>query len=254
MILRSLLLLASLCSYVFADVKVVSPAAGASITGNTIDIEWEESGESPPITDFANYAIFLCAGGNDPSDFVPLATLIATGDYKKGNSISVTFETGLGADVENAYFLKFLSAATGGSIINFSDRFSLTSMDGVFPATVTAGLRTVSGTAGPPTENDIQTSENNPAASSTAVSVGGSASFALPYSLQTGPIRYAPMPKIGQTSITAKAASMQYPTSAYTVFRTLGGPADCISTVYAPITEYFSTIENTVSESCLIRI
>ena len=70
MILRSLSLLVAIIPYVFADVEVVSPAAGATITGTKIDIEWKESGTKPPISDFANYAIFLCAGGNSADDYV----------------------------------------------------------------------------------------------------------------------------------------------------------------------------------------
>jgi hypothetical protein len=70
MILRSSWLLATLVPCVFADVKFTSPAAGATVSGPTISIEWEESGNPPAITDLASYQLFLCAGGNDPSSFV----------------------------------------------------------------------------------------------------------------------------------------------------------------------------------------
>ena len=252
MILRSFWLLSGLLSCAFADVKVVTPAAGASISGTTLDIEWEESGTDPPLSEFVNYSLFLCAGGDTESTYIPVATLVSGGSFKKGSSISITLQPGVGADTENAYFLKFLNAAPGGSIVNYSDRFSLTSMDGTFPPVVLDGLKTVSGTAGPPTENDIQTPQNNPAAAP-AAPAAASASYALPYTMQTGPIRYAPMPKIGQTSITAKAPSMQYPTSAYDIARTYLGSADCISTAVPAVTEVFSTIENTVSIHLLLR-
>src|SRR5579859_4339459 len=87
---------------------------------------------------------------------IQLAPLVTTGSFTEGNSVTGTITQGLGAEVENAYFLKMISAATGGSVINFSDRFTISGMNGVFPPVVTAGLKTVSGTAGPPTENDIQ--------------------------------------------------------------------------------------------------
>ena len=119
-------------------------------------------------------------------------------------------------------------------------------MDGVFPAEVVKGLKTVSGTAGPPTQNDASTNpENNPLVTQVAVA-GDSGSFALPYTLQTGPIRYGPMPAIGQTKITATAQSMQYPTSSYDLARTLLGSADCVSTQFLPQTAVFTTQENTV--------
>src|SRR5271156_2838217 len=70
MILRSSWLLATLVPCVFADVKFTSPAAGATVSGPTISIEWEESGNPPEIADLASYQLFLCAGGNDPSSYV----------------------------------------------------------------------------------------------------------------------------------------------------------------------------------------
>jgi hypothetical protein len=69
MILRCLWLLAVL-PFAFADVKITSPAPGDIITGNSLTIEWEESGNSPPISDFASYAMFLCAGGNEDTNYV----------------------------------------------------------------------------------------------------------------------------------------------------------------------------------------
>lgn len=70
MILRLPWLLVTLVPRVFADVKFTSPAAGATVSGPTISIEWEESGNLPKIADFASYQLFLCAGGNDQSSFV----------------------------------------------------------------------------------------------------------------------------------------------------------------------------------------
>jgi hypothetical protein len=70
MILRLSWLLAILVPCVFADVKFTSPAAGATVSGPTISIEWEESGDAPKIADLASYQLFLCAGGNDQSSFV----------------------------------------------------------------------------------------------------------------------------------------------------------------------------------------
>ena len=252
MILRSLLLLASVIAQTLADVQVVTPAAGAVIAGLTLDVQWEESGDDPPITDFVNYSLFLCAGGNSAADYIPIATLVSGGSYKKGDTISITLQAATGANVENAYFLKFLSAATGGSVINFSDRFSLTSMTGVFTPVIQTGLQTVVGTAGPPTENDVNTPGAVPAVPpaagiSPAAGAALSASIALPYTMQTGPIRYGPMPLIGQQSITAKAPSMRYPTSSYNIAKTYLGPADAQSTLIPQATQ-FHKIENTVSD------
>jgi len=71
MLLNLLYLLAALAPSALADVKFTTPAAGASIpAGGTFAVEWKDSGSAPSITDLASYQLFLCAGGNDASNFV----------------------------------------------------------------------------------------------------------------------------------------------------------------------------------------
>ena len=149
--------------------------------------------------------------------------------------------------MQNAYFLKFISAATGGTVINFSDRFSLTGMTGTFPAAVTAGLKTVTGTAGPATQNNVQSSQNNAAAGADAIPANGASEYSVPYTMQTATIRYAPMPPVAQTKITAKNASPQWPTSAYTVYKTNVGTPNAVTTHTEVFTFSVSSREATVS-------
>jgi hypothetical protein len=137
-----------------------------------------------------------------------------------------------------------ISLAAGGSVINFSDRFSLPSMAGVFPANVVAGLATVSGTDGPATQNNIQSPQAGNGAQGTAVA--GAGEYGTPYNLQTGQIRYAPMPPMAVTQITAKNPSRQWPTSAYVVYTTNAGSPNAITTNTNPITFVTTSIENTV--------
>lgn len=176
---------------------------------------------------------------------IPLAPLVTTGSFTEGNSVTGTITQGLGANVKNAYFLKMISAATGGSVINFSDRFTISGMDGVFPAVVTAGLKTVSGTAGPPTENDIQAVQQ-PGAGGGGTAAIAPGDYAVAYTLQTGPIRYAPMPPMAVTKISAKGQSRQWPTSAYTVYPNPAGSPNAITTNTMVQTFSASSIENTV--------
>lgn len=71
MILRSLWLLATLVPYVVADVKFTTPKAGGTIkAGGALTIEWEDSGESPPLDTLLSYQLFLCAGGNKDGSYV----------------------------------------------------------------------------------------------------------------------------------------------------------------------------------------
>lgn len=66
----SLLTFAFLISSANADIKFSSPAAGAVISGNSIDVEFEDGGVNPPISDFTSYTLQLCAGGNTDTDYV----------------------------------------------------------------------------------------------------------------------------------------------------------------------------------------
>lgn len=175
---------------------------------------------------------------------------MTTGSFSDGNSATGTITPGLGASVDNAYFLKIISAATGGSVINYSDRFSISGMDGTFPPVVTEGLRTVSGTAGPPTQNDIQAVQQPGAGGATPAAASGE--FTVAYTLQTGLIRYAPMPPMPGTSVTAQGASRQWPTSAYTVYPSPAGTPNAITTMTLSQTFSASSIENTVGPQRLV--
>lgn len=138
-------------------------------------------------------------------------------------------------------FLKVISTiAEGGTVINYSSRFSITGMTGTFPATVTTGLESVSGTDGPATDNDDTT-----AATTAAAAAGGD--FTLAYQLQTGLTKYAPMQPVPHTKITATSPTPLHPTSAYTIATTYLSAATILTTITESQTYSVSSIENTVS-------
>lgn len=72
MLTRCFTLLALIAPVVFADVKFVTPATGASIPGGgkTISVSWADSGEDPPLASLTTYTLFLCAGGNEAASQV----------------------------------------------------------------------------------------------------------------------------------------------------------------------------------------
>lgn len=115
-------------------------------------------------------------------------------------------------------FLKIISPVTGGTITNYSPRFSLTGMTGIFPPNVLAGIKEVSGTEGPPTEKP---NVNQPGPAGATAS---SASFGIPFASQTGQIFYAPMQKRPGTKITAQTISPAYSTSSVTLATTILPP------------------------------
>jgi len=100
------------------------------------------------------------------------------------------------------------TAAAGGTVINYSSRFTLTGMTGSFSPAVTTALASVSGTAGPATVNNV-------AAAAPAAGAGTAAAgeFGVPYTLQTGLTKFAPMQPVPPTSITATNTAPLWPTS-----------------------------------------
>lgn len=65
-----LCLMLCLASFACADVKFTQPEAGANLTAGLIEVEWEDSGISPPISELTQYTLSLMVGGNDDADMV----------------------------------------------------------------------------------------------------------------------------------------------------------------------------------------
>ncbi|KAI9679676.1 MAG: hypothetical protein M1829_001638 [Trizodia sp. TS-e1964] len=107
-------------------------------------------------------------------------------------------------------------------------------MTGAFSAAVVQALASVSTTDGPPTVNQVvglaSPSETGP--------------FAVPYTMQTGLTRYAPMQKAPGTRITARSAKPQYPTSSVTIATTWLPTPRQLTTVTEPQTKSVSSREN----------
>lgn len=228
-----------LLNFASADIEFTSPAAGMTLTGGgAITITWQDSGIAPSLSDLSTYSLYLCAGGNDPSTIVQLATVTTQGSFANGNTAEGSFSATLGASTPaNAYFFKMVSQDTsGGTVTNYSPRFSLSDMTGTFPQNVITGMQSVTGTEGPPTQNDV----GSPAPAS------ATGSFALPWSMQTGLTKYAAMQSFPPTEITAKTKTPLFPSSPYTIATTLMGPPTILTTVTQAVTWSFSQQENPV--------
>jgi len=236
--LAILTLLAS-CPAAFADVEFTSPAAGASVPGGTaFSVTWKDSGNAPSLSDLTSYQLFLCTGSN--TDITQLYPITTAGTFTS-SSQSVTIPVGTGGSTKNAYFLKMISVATaGGTVINYSDRFTLTGMTGVFSAAVTTDLASITGTDGPPTVNNVAS-----AAATTASPDEGA--YGTPYSLQTGPTRYAPMQPVPGTKITATNTAPLFPTSSVVLATTYLAPATVDTTITQAQTSTVASHTNTAA-------
>lgn len=116
-------------------------------------------------------------------------------------------------------------------------------MTGTFSTEVTTGLADISGDgdSGPVGINTFTQS------AASATSGGATGSFAIPYNLQTGLIKYAPMQPIPPTKITAKVPTPLYPTSSYSIATTYLGAPTITLTVTESQTFSVQSYANTVS-------
>jgi hypothetical protein len=244
--------LAALASYALADVEVTSPAAGASLPAGAITIEWKDSGDSPALSALTTYTVQLVVGGNTQDTQTPLTTLGNNLQFSSGNSLTATIPSGLAGSTTNGFFLQFTSVASeGGTVINYSSRFTLTGMTGTTPAAAAEAVTALGGaTAGPATVNNVNTNAGAGAAA-------GAAQFTVPYGLQTGLTKYAPMQSVPPTKITANQYKPLYPTSAYTIATTWMPHPSIQTTLTASQTYSVSSMENTVcpprSLCCIAR-
>ena len=145
---------------------------------------------------------------------------------------------------KNSFVRMETVATTGGFTWNYSPRFALTGMTGEFSAA--AQIEQDKGDTSAPAGTDTT-------ATKTAGSGGdddAAASARIPYALQTGETRYAPMQTQPGTRITAKKASRLYPTSAYSLFTTKGPPPNVRTTITLPWDYVVTTAINTVCASC----
>ncbi|KAF8540821.1 cell wall synthesis protein KRE9/KNH1-domain-containing protein [Trichophaea hybrida] len=197
-----------------ADVEITTPNANTKWAGgSTVEMKWKDNGGSPALDEFSTFNVYLCWGSND----VPLCDQVLgpPGSIFSASSTSTKFLIPAAAgESGNVYFLKMETvAAKGGFTVNYSPRFTLTSMTGTFlPAAVVEQKK---GDISPPQSQD--TTKN-----SAAPADGGKEEAKVPYTMQTGPTRYAPIQTQPGHKITAQTRSRMFPTSAYTVFKTKG--------------------------------
>jgi hypothetical protein len=136
-------------------------------------------------------------------------------------------------------FLQMTSVkADGGSVVNYSNRFTLTGMTGTFTPDVITALGTVTGTTGPPTQLIA-------AAGGTAVASAGD-QFGIPYNQQTGLTKYAPMQPLPPHTITQQNTSPLWPTSSVPIATTYLPIPSVQTTITQAATWVFTSHPNTV--------
>ncbi|KAF2725977.1 hypothetical protein K431DRAFT_280706 [Polychaeton citri CBS 116435] len=230
-------------------VKFTSPAGGATFAaGASFDVEWADDGGSPDLSQLGTIAaIQIYFGGkNIGNDAVAVGACTTAADQEVSvKTIQCNAPAGASAQsVTNGFFLGMTSnIVDGGTIINFSSRFSVTGLIGTNAPTTAAvtAAGAIAGVDDVPAE--INSASNNAAASGTVAE----GVFGTPYQSQTGLTKYAPMQPIPPTKITAKGYSRLYPTSKFSIASNWMPPPSILTTITASQTSTVQSIENTVA-------
>ncbi|SCU88728.1 LADA_0E11760g1_1 [Lachancea dasiensis] len=206
-----------------ADLIVTRPEGGAewSIPPNShslqIQVAWQDVGRQPDLDTVSQYVFTLCTGTNDKIQAVATLDTVAAGDVG-GYQHTVSIDSSLGSS--GMYFIQIVAVSSEWVTIHYSDRFTIRGMQGNLPALA------VNNAQGPHPE----TMKIGPDGAPPPIN---SASFTIPYTLQTGSYRFAPMQTQPGTSVSATAWSRQNPSSSCTFFTALTNKPEWHTTITA---------------------
>lgn len=192
-----------------ADVSITAPKGGSLYTASgspvEIKIEWEDDGASDAtsLDDVKSYTISLCAGSN--------SAIQCFKQYLKAGTVTDNLYTAsiLLTDAPNGnFFFQILALFPTGQSIHYSSRFTLSGMSGSSTTQVLNGT---------PVTLVLDDAESAP---TPQINIGGDGSgsidtrsFTVPYTMQTGKTRYAPMQSQPGSTVTMTTWSRQFPTS-----------------------------------------
>ncbi|KAK1141361.1 Cell wall synthesis protein kre9 precursor [Aspergillus melleus] len=216
---RLLFLACTVLQTALADIEFTEPAPGTVLeAGHVVTAHWKDSGASPRISELVQYDLYLCALWDTPGADEEVALLVQGGVFARGNSVSFQLNPDVSGEEPEAYFLKMIASGPDVSVVSLSPQFTLTGITGRDNGAF----------------QDLRKRQ----------AVGA---YTIPYHLQTGPTRYAPMAKKPGSTIPAKLPTPQFPTSAYSV-ATAYLPAPTVqATMSADRTYSVVSIENTAS-------
>lgn len=143
-------------------------------------------------------------------------------------------------------FLQIVSVPSsgGGTVTNYSPRFSLSGMTGSFTPAIKTAAQGVTGTAGPAPQNAV-VAARGPQDQVTDAPQGP---YSITYTAQDGLTKYAPMQGRPGTKISAKTASPRYPTSSVSFYKTNAPTPKQVTTLTLSNTFSVSSSENSVSQ------
>ncbi|CAI6422218.1 ALI_HP2_G0008290.mRNA.1.CDS.1 [Saccharomyces cerevisiae] len=217
------LFLTLFCSVVFrtayCDVAIVAPEPNSvyDLSGTSqavVKIKWMHTDNTPQEKDFVRYTFTLCSGTNAMIEAMATLQTLSASDLTD-SEFNAIIENTVGTD--GVYFIQVFAQTAIGYTIHYTNRFKLKGMIGTKAAN--PSMITIA----PEAQTRITTGD-----------VGAtidSKSFTVPYNLQTGVVKYAPMQLQPATKVTAKTWKRKYATSEVTYYYTLRNSVDQHTTV-----------------------
>ncbi|KAK2750698.1 hypothetical protein FQN57_002771 [Myotisia sp. PD_48] len=220
------------------SVQFIAPEPQALLQpGPNIEVEWRYTDNSTVQISGSEYNLYLCAGGNAEGSHERVS-ILTTSNIILANPVwdTVQINPEVGEDYPNAYFFELVIDSASGSITAYSSRFTLSKMTGSFSEIVRNGIQTVTGPDGPAHRHILQERK-----------LGAGGPHDVPFGQQTGPTRYAPVPKHPPTKITLKSAKPLFPTSSYKLATTFLPTPTIVTTISLVDTPTVAAIENTAA-------
>lgn len=229
-ITTTVLLFINLFRGVMADVTISSPTKGKTYTASggsvTVPLEWIDDSNYPTLDKIEYYTFSLCYGPNSAiSNVYTIGKQIPSSDITvttSGGNKMYSYDSIIPASIvgDGQFYIQVYAVVKGeGDTIHYSPRFVLSGMSGAATFTYTYSTQ-------PPAITEINTGDSNGAATSI-----DSASFSVPYILQTGRTRFAPMQMQPGSKVTATTWTRKFPTSKVTYYSTFRKSLDQISTI-----------------------
>lgn len=206
--------LAILLSHAFGVLQILGPDSSSEFTASngkiTIPLKWDDDTTLPSLSDVDSMTFVLCTGPSGKIKALDTIKAISMSDLGSG-SYNAEFDASVASD--GLFYVQIYAPLTGGNgkIIQYTPRIILNGMTGSYEPTGN----------GPPPPGQVNANDDSLI----------SKSFAVPYTEQTGRIRYAPMQMQPGSTVTAKTWSRRFPTSAVTYYKSAAGQPIVKSTI-----------------------
>lgn len=221
--------LLSLFLAVVADVSVSEPASGQSFTvsGGSANVKvlWIDDGSTPSSDTIVSMTMVLCTGDNSNIVAVSTIDLAVSKTDISAKTYLASIKSNLGKS--GVYFLQVYATYSAGSTIHYTRRFQLDSMTGTTAASGSIDL------APPAAQKNIAAAGAVAGGAGVAVTIPADASlsFTVPYTMQTGLVKFAPMQQQPGSTVTASTWTRKFPTSSVSYYLEVKSSLNCLSTI-----------------------